>query len=128
MTSTNHTGMRTRGAIAAALLCALALLGPGSSEAAPPKLIGTVGPGFTISLKTAAGKNVTTLKRGTYAITVKDRSRMHDFRLRGPGVNKVLSSVAAVGTKTATVRLAAGRYQFVCQPHASAMRGAFRVT
>ena len=30
---------------------------------------------------------------------------MHDFRLRGPGVNKVLSSVPAVGTKTATVRL-----------------------
>jgi Copper binding proteins, plastocyanin/azurin family len=124
----NHTGMRTRGAIAAALLGALALLGPGSSEAAPPKLIGTVGPGFTISLKTAAGKNVTTLKRGTYAITIKDRSRMHDFRLRGPGVNRVFSSVAAVGTKTATVRLAAGRYEFVCQPHAGAMHGAFRVT
>ena len=46
----------------------------------------------------------------------------------GPGVNRVLSSVAAVGTKTATVRLAAGRYQFVCQPHASGMHGAFRVT
>ena len=128
MTRTNHTGMRTRGAIAAALLGALALLGPGSSEAATPKLIGTVGPGFTISLKTAAGKNVTTLKRGTYAITIKDRSRMHDFRLRGPGVNRVLSSVAVMGTKTATVRLAAGRYQFVCQPHASGMHGAFRVT
>ena len=128
MTRTNHTGMRTRGAIAAALLGALALLGPGSSEAAPPKLIGTVGPGFTISLKTAAGKKVTTLKRGTYAITINDRSRMHDFRLRGPGVNKVLSSVAVMGTKTATVRLAAGRYQFVCQPHASGMHGAFRVT
>jgi Copper binding proteins, plastocyanin/azurin family len=128
MASTNHTAMRTRGAIAAALLSALALLGPVSPEAAPPKLIGTVGPGFTISLKTAVGKKVTTLERGTYAITVDDRSRMHDFRLRGPGVNKVLSSVAAMGTKTATVRLAAGRYQFVCQPHASAMHGVFRVT
>ena len=102
--------------------------GPGRSEAAPPKLIGTVGPGFAISLKTASGKNVTTLKRGTYAITINDRSRMHDFRLRGPGVNRVLSSVAAMGTKTAIIRLAAGRYQFVCQPHASGMHGAFRVT
>jgi plastocyanin len=128
MASSNSTTVRLRGAIAAALLGALALVAPGSSEAASPTLIGTVGPGFTISLKTAAGKNVTTLKRGTYAITIKDRSRMHDFRLRGPGVNRVFSSVAAVGTNTATVRLAAGRYQFVCQPHASAMHGAFRVT
>jgi len=40
----------------------------------------------------------------------------------------VLSSVAATGTKTVKVRLRAGRYQFVCQPHAPAMRGAFRVS
>jgi len=42
-------------------------------------------------------------------------------------VNKVLSSVSAVGKKTVTVRLVAGRYQFTCQPHAAAMRGAFTV-
>jgi plastocyanin len=111
-----------------AALVALALALPTAAQAAPPKLVGTVGPGFTISLKTAAGKNVTTLKRGTYTITVRDRSPVHDFRLRGPGINKVLSAVAAVGTKTVTVRLGAGRYQFVCQPHAAAMHGAFRVT
>ena len=122
------TSIRLKSALAAALLGTLALLAPGSSEAAPPKLIGTVGPGFTISLKTAAGKTVTTLERGTYTITVNDRSRSHDFRLRGPGVNRVFSSVAAMGSRTATVRLAAGRYQFVCQPHASAMHGGFRVS
>ena len=49
------------------------------------------------------------LKAGAYAITVDDRSRNHDFRLRGPGVNKVFSSVAAIGTKTVTVKLRAGR-------------------
>ena len=118
---------RTRHTIAGAALAALALANPAGVEAAPPKLIGTVGPGFTISLKTPAGKNVTVLERGTYAITVRDRSRIHDFRLRGPGLNKTLSAVGEVGKKTVTVRFAAGRYQFVCQPHAAAMRGGFRV-
>ena len=123
-----RTTTRTLRAMGGAALVALALALPTAAQAAPPKLVGTVGPGFTISLKTAAGKNVTTLKRGTYTITVRDRSPVHDFRLRGPGINKVLSAVAAVGTKTVTVRLGAGRYQFVCQPHAAAMHGAFRVT
>lgn len=120
----NHSRRRT---IAGAALAVLALAIPAGSQAATPKLVGTVGPGFTISLKTAAGKTVTALPRGTYAITVRDRSRIHDFRLRGPRVDKTLSAVDAVGTKTVTVRFAAGRYQFVCQPHASAMSGAFRV-
>jgi hypothetical protein len=116
-----------RHALVGAVLAALAVALPGASQAATPKLIGTVGPGFTISLKTAAGKTVTVLKPGAYAITVRDKSAAHDFRLRGPGINKVFSSVAAVGTRTVTVRLRAGRYQFTCQPHASAMRGAFSV-
>lgn len=120
--------IRARRATAAALLAALALAAPASTQAATPKLIATVGPGFTISLKTAAGKKVTALKSGTYAVTVKDRSSIHDFRLRGPGLNKVFSSVNAVGTRTATVRLRAGRYQFLCKPHAAAMHGAFRVS
>jgi plastocyanin len=117
-----------RRALAAAVLAGAAIVGaPGGSEAAAPKLTGTVGPGFTISLKTAAGQKVTSLKAGTYTITVNDRSRIHDFRLRGPGLNKVFSSVSAVGTKQVTVKLRAGKYQFTCQPHAAAMHGAFTV-
>ncbi len=128
MERSKRTSTAARRGIVAAFLAMVAVVGvPASSQAATPKLIATVGPGFTISLKTAAGKNVTTLKPGTYAITVRDRSRIHDFRLRGPGVNKVFSSVAAVGTRSLTVRLRAGRYQFTCQPHASAMHGAFSV-
>lgn len=125
MSSKSMTTGARRG-IATALLAALAVAAPASSQAAPPKLVATVGPGLTISLKTAAGKKVTTLQRGTYVITVKDQSRFHDFRLRGP-VSKTLSGVAAVGTKTVTVRLVAGKYQFVCAPHASAMKGSFSV-
>ena len=117
----------SRGLLVGLALAVVAVIGPAGSQAAPPKLVATVGPGFTISLKTPAGKKVTALKPGTYAITVNDRSRIHDFRLNGPGVKKVLSGVAAVGKKTVTVRLRAGRYQFSCQPHAAAMHGAFRV-
>lgn len=115
------------GVLAGACLCLLAALAPASSQAATPKLVASVGPGFTISLKNAAGAKVTTLKAGTYSITVKDRSPMHDFRLRGPGVNRVISGVAAVGTKTVTLRLRAGKYVFTCQPHTAAMRGSFSV-
>ena len=109
------------------LALAAVAVAPAGGHAATPKLMATVGPGFTISLKTPAGKRVTTLKPGAYAITVDDRSSIHDFRLRGPGLNKVFSSVSAVGTRTVTVRLRAGRYQFSCQPHAAAMHGAFAV-
>ena len=125
-----HSTYMTRGAAIAlvgAVLAALAVALPGGSHAATPKLVASVGPGFTISLKTAAGKKVTVLKPGTYSISVRDKSPVHDFRLRGPGINKVLSGVSAVGTKTVTVRLRAGRYQFTCQPHATAMHGAFSV-
>ena len=108
-------------------LAVTAAIAPAGSQAATPRLVATVGPGFTISLKTSAGKKVTTLKPGAYAVTVNDRSAIHDFRLRGPGLSKVFSSVSAVGTRTATVRLRAGRYQFSCQPHAAAMHGAFTV-
>lgn len=108
-------------------LAVVAVIAPTGSQAATPKLMATVGPGFAISLKTPAGKKVTALKPGAYAIIVNDRSPRHDFRLNGPGVNKVLSNVSAVGKKTVTVQLRAGRYRFSCQPHAAAMHGAFTV-
>ena len=127
MDSTKRRNRGTKGLVVGLALALVAAIGPAGSQAATPKLNATVGPGFTISLKTPAGKKVTALKPGTYAITVDDKSAMHDFRLKGPGVNKVFSSVSAVGKKTVTVRLAAGRYQFTCQPHAAAMRGAFTV-
>lgn len=127
MDSRNRRKRGARALLAGVALAAIAVIGPAGSQAATPKLIATVGPGFTISLKTPAGKKVTSLKPGSYAITVNDRSAKHDFRLKGPGVSKVFSSVSAVGKKTVTVHLRAGRYQFSCAPHAAAMHGAFRV-
>lgn len=127
MEGIKQVGTTRRALAAATLVTAAVVAAPGGSEAAAPKLTGTVGPGFTISLKTAGGTKVTSLKAGTYTITVNDRSRSHDFRLRGPGLNKVFSSVSAVGTKSVTVKLRAGKYQFTCQPHAAAMYGTFIV-
>jgi plastocyanin len=91
------------------------------------KLVGTVGPGFTISL-TKGGKAVKVLKPGTYRITVRDRSSVHDFHLVGPGVNKK-TGVSFKGTVVwKNVKLKKGTYRFVCDPHASQMKGSFKVS
>lgn len=90
-------------------------------------LFATVGPGATISLRTRAGRRVSRVRRGRYRIVVRDRSAMHNFHLRGPGVNK-RTSVAFRGQQTWTLTLRRGTYRFVCDPHAARMRGSFRVT
>jgi plastocyanin len=105
---------------------ALALAGIGSAGAAKT-VKGTVGPGFTISLS-ANGKKVTRLKpHRPYRFVIDDRSSSHDFHLRGPGLNRVLSSVRFVGKKSYTLTLKKGSYRFFCDPHASFMHGAFTV-
>jgi plastocyanin len=109
------------------LVAALALATWTTASAAPSKLRGAVGPGETISLKTATGKKVSTVSRGTYSITVSDRSDEHNFYLSGPGMRKQLTGVDFVGTKTVKVTLRAGKYTFVCVPHSDDMRGGFSV-
>ena len=113
--------------LVASLLAALALATWTTASAAPTKLAGTVGPGETISLKTASGKKLALVNRGTYRVTIRDRSDEHNFYLSGPGVRKQLTGIGFVGTKTVTVKLRAGRYRFVCVPHADDMNGGFRV-
>ena len=99
-----------------------------SALAAPPKLIGTVGPGFSISL-TQGGKKVKTLKAGTYTFVISDKSPMHSYGLDGPnGWTKDFTSVPFVGTKTFTVTLKKGSYKYYCTPHESFMFGNFKVT
>ena len=110
-----------------AAVAALALLLAGSTLAATPKtVVGTVGPGFTIGV-TLDGKKVSKLKAGVpYRFTIKDRSSSHDFRLTGPGVNRVITGVGFTGTKSVTLTLKKGTYSFVCDPHASSMKGSFK--
>jgi plastocyanin len=93
--------------------------------AAPTRLNGTVGPGFTITL-TKGGQAVETLKPGEYAIKVRDRSENHNFHLKGPGVDKK-TAVGREVTVTWNVTLQRGKYRFQCDPHASSMNGSFTV-
>jgi plastocyanin len=97
-----------------------------TSAAAPVKLTGTVGPGFTITLKKGTSK-VTKLKHGKYTFVIKDKSSIHNFHLKGP-VSKMFTSVSFTGTKTVTLTLKPGKYTYVCDPHASSMHGSFKVT
>lgn len=99
---------------------------PATTPPATRRLVATVGPGFTIGLRTTAGTRVTTLRRGTYTIIVRDRSRVHNFHLVGRGVNK-RTSVARTGSFTWRVTFRPGTYRIVCDPHAAAMRRSFRV-
>jgi plastocyanin len=109
----------------AALIAALTV--PAASAGTKATVLnGTVGPGFTITL-TKAGKKVTKLTHGTYVFKIADKSNAHNFHLTGPGVNKT-TSVGGTGTKTWTVTLKKGTYKYVCDPHASFMKGSFTVS
>jgi len=109
------------------LVAAATLVLSAPAGAAPKVVNGSVGPGFTISL-TSGGKKVTSLKAGTYRFDVSDRSPIHDFHLSGPGVNKVITAVSFQGRRSVTVKLKRGTYRYVCDPHASVMKGSFRVS
>jgi hypothetical protein len=113
-------------ALAAAGVSALIAAGGVAAAPAATTLNGSDGPGFTITL-TKGGRKVTSLKAGAYKIVIKDRSNIHNFHLIGPGVNKK-TAVARTGTTTWTVRLKKGTYRYICDPHASTMKGSFRVT
>jgi hypothetical protein len=122
--------MRRTFALALAASTSVALLAVASGQGAPAAPIGTlngkVGPGFTIGLKKGAA-NVTSIKKGQWRLVVRDLAGIHNFHLTGPGVNKS-TSVGGTGTRSFLVNLRPGRYTFVCDPHASTMRGSFRVT
>jgi plastocyanin len=104
--------------LAVALVTALAAAVP--ALAATPTFKGTDGPGFTISMATKP------TKAGKIKLVVADKSSIHNFHLTGPGVN-VKTSVGSTGSKTFTVTLKKGAYKFVCDPHASSMKGSFTV-
>jgi hypothetical protein len=125
--------MRLRlAALIAVLVTAAALVSVGfgatMTATSLPKLHGTVGPGFTISLKDAHGKGVKTLKHGKYTLTVQDKSNIHNFTLNGPGIkNKMISGTGFVGPKTVTVTLKAGKYRYYCTVHPF-VSNMFRIT
>jgi plastocyanin len=114
-------------------LAAILLAGVGVAAAASVarpastdgSLQASVGPGFSISLS-QNGARVTRLDPGTYTISVNDQSSEHDFHLAGPGVDEA-TDIGGTGQTTWTVTFQNGTYTYVCDAHATTMRGTFTV-
>jgi hypothetical protein len=108
-------------------VCVVALVAvPASASADNPVLTGDVAlnDSFAISLVDASGQKVTHLDTGTYTLTVHNHDpQHHNFHLYGPGVNVATDA----GDATFTITLVDGTYVFVCDPHASIMKGRFTV-
>ena len=108
-------------ALAASVAVIAGAAAAGARPRAPlPTLTGVVGPGYTIKM---SAKRV---EAGTYLVTVKDLSAFHNFHLTGPGVNK-WTSVSKHGTTTWKLRLEKGTYRYVCDAHATSMKGKLEV-
>jgi len=111
-------------------LAGVALVAVEAGTAATAKttgLVGEVGPGYTIEVK-LNGKDLKTIKAGTYRIKVEDKASIHDFHLIGKGLNKK-TGVAFVGDQTWRVTFKPGKVTYQCDPHASmGMKGSFKVT
>jgi plastocyanin len=102
----------------------LGLLGAAPAQGAT--YYGTVGPGAVITLKNAAGTKVTRIRAGAHRLVIRDRSSSHNFHLVKPGTD-LRTGVSFRGTRTWSVRVRKGvAYRYVCDPHASFMRGSFR--
>ncbi|HEY5661095.1 MAG TPA: hypothetical protein VIR59_09935 [Gaiellaceae bacterium] len=116
--------MTTR--IALVTLLAALVLPSAVAQADNPKLVAVVGTNeaFVISLRDANGNAVTQLAPGTYDIAVSDRAESHNFHLRGPGVD-LSTPIADKQETTWTVTIGTGIYTYVCDAHASQMRGYF---
>jgi plastocyanin len=114
----------------AGLATALAVAGTALSQGqATPKLVGTVGPAYTIKL-TKAGVKVRSLKAGTYKFVISDKASIHNFTLEqqtGGKFEKRLTGTAFTGPKTVTLTLKRGKWKYYCSVHESLMFGFFTV-
>jgi hypothetical protein len=109
----------------AAAALALALVTPVAG--APTLLHATVGPYRLIQLQDAVGGPVEVVPAGLVTFRVRDQASTASFCLRGPGMNRVLTTVAFAGTRTVTLRLGRGAYTYYNGAEPAAMRGTFRV-
>jgi len=91
----------------------------------PVPLTASVGPRRAITVRDASGK-VKTLSAGPVVLTVNDRSKVDNFHLTGPGVNRK-TAVAFRGKATWKLTLQAGRYTYRSDKHKT-LRGTFTVT
>jgi plastocyanin len=106
------------------------VLGAGRGEGAEsPRLVGTVGPGFTIDLADANGAHVSSVVAGQYELLVHDLSDEHNFVLgnKATGERPAQTDVAFVGDRSFTVDLVPGLYVYACSPHFETMNGRLTV-
>jgi len=105
---------------------AIAIPSAQAATRSTPNLVGSVGPGFTISF-TQNGKSVKSLKAGTYRITIHDKSSMHNFHLFGHGINKK-TAVSTTSTVVWNIKFVVkGTYKFHCDAHPTLLFGSFKV-
>jgi hypothetical protein len=100
---------------------------PPSPKPNPKSLSGKVGPGKTISLKTASGAAVKKLASGRYRLAVKDMTKADNFHLIGAGANKK-TGIKFRGTVTWTVVLRAGKTYTVRSDATKKLRKTFKVS
>lgn len=105
---------------------AVALVAAAPTAADNGQLVGSVGPGYSISLKDSTGAAVTHLDPGTYTLVVHDQADIHDFHLTGPGVD-VATDIEGIGDSTFTITLTDGTYSYQCDAHGAQMHGSFTV-
>jgi hypothetical protein len=101
----------------------------GSSRTAMARLVGTVGPGRTISLVKVHGRRVKTLRPGEYRFVIRDRSTRENFHLVGPGISGFAgtTSIPLRGTVVWNLRLSLGTYRYHSDANPKAVHGTFRV-
>jgi plastocyanin len=119
--------MPSRARLALIAAAALAALASPASALAQERLIATVGTNDTqvITLTHANGSPVGDIPAGTYTIEVRDRSRMHNFHLSGPGVDR-RTTVEEIATDTWVVTFRdQSVYTFLCEAHPTTMRDNF---
>ena len=95
----------------------------------PNALVGTVGKNdaFTISLTDDKGAAISNLAAGSYKLTVHDDSGIHNFHIKGSGVDDA-TSITKAEVKTYSLTLTAGTYTFLCDSHPTQMTGSFKVS
>jgi len=129
----------TRALILTATVLSGAAACGGSSSSSPPvstgppqhpnALVGTVGQNdaFTIALTDDAGAAISNLAAGSYKLTVHDDSGIHNFHIKGSGVDDA-TSIAKAEVKTYSLSLSPGTYTFLCDSHPTQMKGSFKVS
>jgi plastocyanin len=120
-------------ALAAVLGALVAIFPATAARQAATVTLAVSSDAFKITL-TQGGKKVTKLAPGTYTFKLVDKTKIHNVDLKkgSTTVNDtkgkpVKTSVSGKVGATVTVKLAKGTYTFVCDPHASTMKGTLTV-